>query len=271
MTFQTKLAASIKKNNSLLCIGLDSDLEKIPETLKKEDDPLFAFNKALVDKTNDLVCAYKLNIAFYSAYGLDTLRSLKKSIEYIKETTEIPVILDAKRNDIGNTSELYAKEVFDFYNADAVTVNPFVGFDGIEPFLKKSDKGIIIYCRSSNPGAKDFQDLQIQGKPLYQKIAEKVVEWNKQYNNCLLVVGATWPEQMKKIREIAPDMIFLVPGIGAQGGDLEKMVTAGLREDKSGLIINSARSIIYASAKGDFANKAREQAEKVKSEINRFR
>lgn len=250
MKFLQKLDVSIKKNNSLLCIGLDNcDFE---------------FNKKIIDQTHDLVCCYKANIAFYSAQGINGLDSLIKTIRYIHERYDLPFILDAKRADIGNTAGNYVKEAFDVFAADAVTVNPYLGFDSIEPFLKRKDKGVIILCRTSNKSASDFQDLIVDGKPLYLKVARKVVEWNKKYKNCLMVVGATWPEELKKIRKIAPEMFFLIPGIGAQGGDLEKTLKYGLTKQNSGLIIHSSRSIIYD-------NNPRAKTEELKNAINKYR
>lgn len=292
MNFQQKLENLIQKNNSLLCIGLDTDINKIPKHLLEKEDSVFEFNKTIIDKTHDLVCSYKLNIAYYSAEGLKGLESLIKTIRYIHDRySNTPVILDAKRADVGHTSEAYAKEVFEQINADSVTVNPYLGFDAVEPFLKYKDKGVIILCRTSNPGASDFQDLLVtpdvsigihirsgnvaphreNGLPLYLKVAKKIVEWDKKYGNCLMVVGATWPREMKKIREIAKDMFFLVPGIGTQGGDLENTLKNGLTKNKSGLIIHSARAIIYASNGEDFAEKARQKAIKMRDEINRYR
>lgn len=273
MKFQEKLNKIIKKNNSLLCIGLDPDLEKIPLYFKKYKDPIFIFNKQLIDKTHDLVCAYKPQIAHYSAAGIEGLRSLIKTINYlIRKYPEIPIILDAKRADIGSTSKLYAKEAFDFLKADAVTVNPYLGLDSLQPFLERTDKGVIILCRTSNKSASDFQDLEISpNNPLYLYVAKRVQEWNKIYGNCFLVIGATWPEQLKKVREIAPDMFFLVPGIGTQGGNLEKTLMNGLRKDRSGLIIHTSRAIIYASNDANFANAARRETVRLKNEINRYR
>ncbi len=203
MNFQQKLKNAIKKNDSLVCIGLDTDISKIPQHLLNKRDPVFEFNKEIVDKTNNLVCCYKANIAYYSSQGAKGLKSLINVIKYIHKKYNTPFILDAKRADVGSTSEQYVKEVFDIFNADAVTVNPYFGFDAIEPFLKRKDKGIIVLCRTSNPGASDFQDLIIDGKPLYIKVAKKITEWDKKYKNCLMVVGATWPDEMKKIREIS--------------------------------------------------------------------
>jgi len=272
MDFLEKLKKAIEKNNSLLSIGLDPDLTKIPPHLQQTKDWIFEFNKGIIDTTHDLVCTYKPNIAFYSSLGVYGTQSLHKTIEYIhSEYIDIPVILDAKRGDIGNTAEKYAEEVFDVFEADAVTVSPYLGLDSLEPFLKRKEKGIIILCKTSNKSTIDFQDLEVDGNPLYIHVAEKVVEWNKTYQNCLLVTGALWPEQLKKIREIASDMFFLVPGIGTQGGDLENTLKNGLTKDKSGLIISSSRGILYASDGKDFAEKAREEAQKLKDSINQYR
>lgn len=272
MTFLEQLNETIQHHNSLLCIGLDTDINKIPQHLQIEPDAIYAFNKAIIDATSETVCAYKLNIAFYSAYGQHGFEALQQTISYIKDTYEhIPVILDAKRADIANTSENYAREAFDVLDADAVTVNPYMGFDSVKPFLERKDKGVIILARTSNEGATDFQELEVSGKPFYMHVAQKVVDWHTQYKNCLMVVGATAPEQLKQIREIAPDIFFLVPGIGAQGGDLEATLKAGLMANKSGLLINSSRGIIYASAGEDFAQKAKEQAAELQEQINRYR
>lgn len=272
MSFQQKLEDAIKKKNSLLCIGLDPVLEKLPKHLLSFDDPLFEFNKAIIDATHNLVCCYKPNSAFYEAHGAKGLESLKKTIDYIHhQYTSILVILDAKRADIGNTSTMYAKFAFEYLQSDAITVNPYLGFDSLEPFLKQRDKGVIILCKTSNKDSSDFQDLQVDGEPLYLWVTKKAAEWNQIYKNCLLIVGATQPDELKKVREIVNDMFILVPGVGAQAGDLEQTLTNGLREDKSGLIINSSRTIIYASGGKDFANKARQEAEKLKNEINKLR
>lgn len=272
MTFLEKLEQQIQKNNSLLSVGLDPDVTKIPQHILQKPDPLFEFNKAIIDATHDTVCAYKPQIAHYAADGLKGITSLLRTIEYLTSNhPEIPIILDAKRGDIGSTSELYAKEAFDVFNADAVTVNPYLGEDALEPFLKRSDKGIVILCRTSNKSAVDFQDIDVQGEPLYIRVAQKITDWHTIYGNCLMVVGATWPEEIKQIRRIAKDMFFLVPGIGAQGGDLQATLQNGLREDKSGLIIHSSRSILYASNQKDFSDKAREEAIKLKDQINTYR
>lgn len=261
MTFQEKLEKIVKKNNSLVCVGLDSEVEKIPE--KK---PQFSFNKAIIDATADLVCSYKLNIAFYESIGLKGISQLKFTTKYLKSKyPEIPIIIDAKRGDIGNTNRGYVQFIFDILKADAVTVSPYLGYEAMGPFLERKDKGIIVLCRTSNPGAGEFQNLEIKGQPLYKVVAENVSKkWNKN-KNCLLVVGATYPEELKQVRKITGDDIwFLVPGIGAQGGDLEATLKAGLNKEKTGLIINSSRAII-------FAKNPREKTKKLQIEMNRYR
>lgn len=265
MKFQEKLNKIVKKNNSLLCIGLDPDLDKFPRHIQKKKNQIFEFNKEIIDATADLVCCYKPQIAFYASSGLPGMKALIQTIDYIHlKYPKIPVILDAKRGDIGSTAGQYVKEVFDIYSADAVTVSSFLGLDSLVPFLERADKGIIILARTSNPGAQDFQDLIVGSNPLYVEIAKKVVAWDKIYKNCLMVVGATWPEQLKEIRSIAKDMFLLIPGIGAQGGDLENTLKAGLTENKSGLIISSSRGII-------FSENPRQAALKLKEEINKYR
>ena len=256
MTFQDKLNKIIKKNNSLVCVGLDSDVET----------DQFLFNKAVINSTFDLVCSYKLNIAFYEAIGLKGIKALKKTCDYLKSKfPEIPVIIDAKRGDIGNTNKGYAKFVFDYLKGDAITVNPYLGGEAIRPFLDYKDRRIIILCRTSNPGAGEFQDPKVKGAPLYKIVAKNVAKkWNKN-KNCLLVVGATYPDELRRVRKITgPDMTFLVPGIGAQGGDLKATLEAGLNKKKSGLIINSSRGII-------FAKNPRLEAKKLRDSINNFR
>lgn len=260
MDFIDKLEKAITKNNSLLCVGLDPD----PERFKKNQSQ-FLFSKNIIDQTAKHVCCFKSQIAFFSAYGPAGIRDLKKTITYIKTNyPQIPVILDAKRADIGSTSQMYAREVFDFFAADAATVNPYLGFDSLEPFLIYQDKAIIVLCKTSNPGATDFQDLKVNGEPLYLKVAKKVVKWNQKYQNLLMVVGATWPIELKNVRKIAPKMTFLIPGIGSQGGDLRNTLTAGLRKDGRGLIISASRSIIYAQD-------PQKEAKNLQDEINRYR
>lgn len=268
MRFIEKLTNISRKNNSLLCIGLDTDLEKIPKFLLKDHDPFFSFNQKIIESTGDLVCAYKPNIAFYEAYGPKGWQALKKTCEAIPK--EIPIILDAKRGDIGNTAKMYAKAILENLGADAVTVNPYMGEDAIFPFLEYEDKCAFILCLTSNKGAQDFQLSLIDGKPLYQLVAEKTLSWDKR-ENCGLVVGATYPEQLRKIREIAKSLPILIPGIGAQAGELESTVKFGTDEKGERAIINSSRAIIYASQKENFAEAARDEALKLKDKINLYR
>jgi orotidine-5'-phosphate decarboxylase len=270
MHFVDAVRSAWARQRSLLCVGLDPDPNKLPSHLEDAEYPVFSFNQAIVDATADLVCAYKPQIAYYAAAGAE--RQLEMTIEHIHAAHPgIPVILDAKRSDIGSTAAMYAKEAFDRYGADAVTVNPYLGFDSLEPFLERPDKGVVILCRTSNPGARDIQDLVSGGKKLYAIVAEKAVrEWNRN-RNVLLVVGATYPEELREIRAIVGDMPLLVPGIGAQGGDVEQAVKNGKTQDGAGMIINSSRGIIYAGSGRDFADAARRAAGELRDEINRFR
>ena len=264
MNFFEKLENIQNKNNSFLCIGLDVDLEKIPPHLQNSDDPIFEFNQSIIDATKDLVCAYKPNLAFYEQYGIKGYQALIKTIKHIPEN--IPIIADAKRGDIGNTSKAYAKAIFEELCFDAVTVNPYLGHDSFVPFLNYKDKGVFILCLTSNEGAKDFQIPH----HLYLRIAQSIRDWNMN-NNCGLVVGATYPEQLKEIRNIAGDLTFLVPGIGKQGGDIRATIGYGMNSKKCGLIINVSRSIIYASKEKNFAECARKEALKLNELINKAR
>jgi orotidine-5'-phosphate decarboxylase len=272
MSFHTKLADLIQKNNSLVCVGLDSEISKLPESFRLKGNPQFEFNKAIIDATHDLVSSYKPNSAFYEADGEQGVKELKLTCDYLTSTyPEIPIILDAKRADIGNTNNGYVTHAFDYLKVDAITLHPYLGSEALKPFLARNDKGLIILCRTSNPGAGELQDLQVNGEPLYQIVAKKVSsEWNKN-NNCLLVVGATYPEELAEIRKLTGDMTFLVPGVGAQGGDVEKTIKAGLNSQKAGLIISSSRGIIFASNGDDFADRAREETQKLRDEINKYR
>ena len=270
MSFIEKLNCIWEKNDSLVCVGLDPDVSRFPIGFSNTTDAIFKFNKEIIDATHDLVCAYKPQIAYFSAESAED--QLEKTIQYIKkEYSNIPIILDSKRGDIGSTANKYALEAFERYQVDAVTVNPYLGFDSAEPFLNYKDKGTILLCRTSNSGASDFQDLDVNGTPLYQKVASLISEkWN--YNkNCLLVVGATWPSQMSEVRSLVGDIPFLVPGVGAQGGDIESIVKAGKNENGTGLIISSSRGVIYASNGEDFASEARAVVLKLRSEINLHR
>lgn len=268
MDFKAKLARSIAKNNSLLCVGLDPDQNKLPLNTDQ-----FTFNKAIIDATADLVCAFKPNPAFYEALGSKGIVNLEKTCDYIKSNyPDIPIIFDFKRGDIGNTNNAYAKFAFDVLQADAVTLQTYLGQEAIQAFLDYKDKGIFLMVRTSNPGAGEFQDLVINGNHLYQYIAQSIIEkWNKN-SNCMLIVGATFPEEARYLREIAGEsMPFLMPGLGAQGGEVSAAVKAGLNSEGTGLIINSSRAILFASHEQDFAAAARAQAQSVRKEINLYR
>lgn len=268
MSFNDLLKKSWKRSKSLVCVGLDTDLEKIPTSFNKENSSIFEFNKAIIDSTVELVCAYKINIAFYSAIAAE--QELEKTINYIhKNYSDIVVILDSKRGDIGNTAEQYTKEAYFRYKADACTISPFMGTDSVEPFLKYKDKGAIVLCRTSNAGGKDVQEFSSNGKPLYQHIAElAATQWN--YNqNISLVVGATYPKELKEVRAIVGnDIPFLVPGVGSQGGEISKVIANGKNDQGLGLMINVSRSVIYASSQDDFAIAARNEVLRLNREIN---
>ena len=265
MNFMEKLIAASQKNHSLLCIGLDPDPRLIPDNVG-----VFEFNKAIINATTDLVCAYKPNFAFYEALGNEGLDALKQTIKHIPGN--IPVIGDAKRSDIGNTAKAYAKTIFSDFNFDATTVNPYLGFDSLEPFIQYPDKGIFILCRTSNAGAVDFQSLRCveHDRPLFEVVALKAREWNV-HDNIGLVVGATYPEELKLIRQNHPNMPLLIPGIGAQGGDLGLTVRYGVDARGEKALINSSRQIIYASRDEDFAEAARKAASELREQINQYR
>ena len=258
------------RNNSLVCVGLDPEIERFPAQVLDQPSPVFQFNKAIIDATADLVCAYKPQFAHYAAYEAED--QLERTIDYIQSTYPgIPVILDSKRGDVGNTAERYAIEAFERYHADAVTVNPYLGGDSLEPFLKYEDKGVIILCRTSNPGAGDLQDLQIGGRRLFHTVADLAARrWNTR-GNCMLVVGATYPRELAEVREITGNMPFLVPGVGAQGGDVAQAVTNGQTATGAGMVISASRSILYASAGEDFAAAARAATEKLRDQVNASR
>jgi orotidine-5'-phosphate decarboxylase len=270
MTFTDKLAATWKASNSLVCVGLDPEPKKFPDRFREAPGGIFQFNRAIIDATRDFVCAYKPQFAHYAAHAAEN--QLEHTIDYIKSTCpNALVILDSKRGDIGSTAEQYAQEAFERYGADAVTVNPYLGHDSVEPFLKHADKGVIILCRTSNPGAKDFQDLDVGGRKLFQVVAERVAkEWNAE-GNCMLVVGATYPDELADIRARVGDLPFLVPGVGAQGGDVAKAVKNGKTSAGTGLVISSSRAILYASSGADFAAAARKAAQELRDSINAHR
>jgi len=265
MTTQ-QLHEQILLKKSFLCVGLDPDLTKIPPHLLETEDPIFEFNKAIIDATHDLTVGYKPNTAFFEAYGIKGWISLQKTINYINEKfPEIFTIADAKRGDIGNTSSMYAKAFFEDLNFDSVTVAPYMGKDSVEPFLAFENKHTIMLALTSNEGAFDFQTLTTNGKELYKQVLETSKTW-KNSHNLMYVVGATKAEYFAEIRKIVPDSFLLVPGIGAQGGSLSEVCKYGMN-DKVGLLVNSARAIIYASKGTDFAEKAREEALKVQQEM----
>jgi len=276
--FQQLLRNQWARGN-FVCVGLDSELTKIPESVRRcagingteITNTIYAFNSEIIKATKDLVCAYKPNIAFYEAYGTYGISALLRTINFVNFVApEVPVILDAKRADIGNSNGAYARAVFDTLGADAITVNPYFGEEALEPFLTRIDKGIFVLCRTSNPGAEEFQDLSVNGEPLYYFISRSVAnKWNKN-GNCALVVGATHTDELYEIRKLVGEMPILVPGIGAQGGNLEKTICAGMDNNRQGLIINSSSGIIFASSGIDFAQAARHETEKLHNLINSY-
>ena len=256
----------IKAKKSFLCVGLDTDIKKIPQHLLNEEDPVFEFNKAIIDATAQYAVAYKPNTAFYEVYGAKGWASLEKTINYIKENhPDIFVIADAKRGDIGNTSANYARAFFETLKADALTVAPYMGVDSVEPFLGFDDKWVVLLALTSNKGSKDFQYLNAEGKELYKNVLMKSQEWADD-NKMMYVVGATHPEELGDIRKMLPNHFFLVPGVGAQGGDLQAVAKHGLN-DQVGLLVNSSRGIIYASNDEDFAEKAAGEAKKLQQQM----
>ncbi len=255
-----------------LCVGLDPDLSKIPQHLKSLSarDALFLFNKAIIDATADIAGSFKPNTAFFEAYGDEGWGALKDVITYIR--TSAPgalVIADAKRGDIGNTNNGYVSAIFDYLGADAITVHPYLGAEALQPFLDRSDKGVIVLCRTSNAGSGELQDLNVGGEPLYMRVARLVHDsWNT-HGNCALVVGATYPDDIAKVRSITPDMPLLIPGIGAQGGDVEKTVVRAMDARGAGMIIASSRAVMYASSEPDFQDAARRVARELDSAIRK--
>ncbi len=269
-SFISQLASAWDKNNSLLCVGLDPDPAKFPAHLQGKPDAILEFCTAIVDATADVACSFKPQIAYFaSCRAEDQLEAL---IAYIHEKHPgIPVILDAKRGDIGSTAEHYAKEAFERFAADAITVNPYMGRDSVEPYLAYPEKGVILLCRTSNPGGSDLQFLDVGGEKLYERVARLVAQdWNRT-GQCALVVGATFPAEIARVREITGDLPLLVPGIGAQGGDIAATVQAGRTANGTGLMINSSRAILYADKGEDFAAAARQVAIATRDAINLYR
>lgn len=265
MTFLEKLAKAIGRNSSLVCVGLDPEPERLPEKIS-----VWEFNREIVDATAGVAGAYKLNLAFYEVLGDAGMDALKRTVKHIPDG--LLVIGDGKRGDIGNTAKAYARAMFDYFGFGATTLSPYLGFDSIEPFIQYRDRGAFILCRTSNASAVDFQSLPCQTerglRPLYEVVAAKASEWNR-YGNIGLVVGATYPEELKQVRGSYPDMPLLIPGIGAQGGDLALTVRYGIDAGKNKTIINSSRQIIYASKGKDFAQAAHDAALSLRNEINR--
>lgn len=258
-----KLEARIDAVDSLLCVGLDPDVAKLPERFQGITDPLFAFCREVIDATASYACAVKPNLAFFEAKGAQGWEELSKLCAYVREHhPDLFLLCDGKRGDIGSTNRGYVSAILDGLGADAMTVHPYLGAEALEPVLSRREKACIVLCRTSNPGAGEFQDLRIGDEPLWERVARQVSEtWNT-HGNCMLVVGATWPEELKRIRETAPDMSFLVPGIGTQGGDIETTVRAGLRQDGKGLVLSSSRAILYAD---DPARAARDMRDAIQS------
>jgi orotidine-5'-phosphate decarboxylase len=269
-SFMTTLKEAWAAHDSLVCVGLDPEIERFPRHITAEPSPIFQFNKAIIDATHDLVCAYKPQVAHYAAYEAED--QLERTIEYVHRTyPAVPVILDAKRGDIGSTAERYAIEAFERYGADAVTVNPYLGTDALEPFLRHADRGVIVLCRTSNKGGADLQDLEVGGRRLFEVVAALAAQrWNAA-GNCLLVVGATYPQELAQVRKIVGDMPLLVPGVGAQGADVAQAVRAGQDARGTGLIVSSSRAILYASSGDDFAQAARAATQALRAAINSSR
>ncbi|HUG72975.1 MAG TPA: orotidine-5'-phosphate decarboxylase [Steroidobacteraceae bacterium] len=268
--FLGRLREAARRHESLVCVGLDPEPGRIPAHLRALPQALFEFNRRIIDATAEFACCFKPQFAHYAALGAED--QLLATIRYIHEHhAGLPVILDSKRGDIGSTAEKYAQESFGRYGADAVTVNPYLGLDTVEPYLKWEDRGVIVLCRTSNPGARDFQDLVSDGKPLYRHVAERVARaWNAG-GQCMLVIGATYPQELAEIRAITGELPFLVPGVGAQGGDVAAAVRAGRTADGFGMVINSSRGIIYAGGGEEFDQAAREAAKQLRDEINQYR
>ncbi|MCR4405275.1 MAG: orotidine-5'-phosphate decarboxylase [Candidatus Acetothermia bacterium] len=272
MGFNEGLLVATRARQSLLCVGLDSDLERLPPHLLREfgERAVLEFNRWIIEATKDLVCAYKLNLAFYEQLGPTGLGMLEETLASIPEG--VLKIADAKRGDISSTAKAYAKAIFDYYGFDAATVNPYLGLEALEPFLSYSDRGAFVLCRTSNPGAREFQDLECDGRPLYLWVAEAVARASERFGNLGLVVGATWPEELRRVRELVGDGLpILIPGVGAQAGDLERAVRYGTNSRGELAIINVSRAVIFASAREDFAQAARAAAQRLRDEIERSR
>jgi orotidine-5'-phosphate decarboxylase len=268
MNFYQKLRRIQRKNNSLLCIGLDTDVNKIPRFLLESKDPMYEFNRHIINATKDIVCAYKINLAFYEAQGEHGWYTVHQTLAQIP--ADVVTIGDGKRGDIGNSSAFYAKLLMEDYEFTASTVSPYMGEDSVAPFLKNRQQGAFVLALTSNPGARDFQYLPVRGRPLYEHVIARARRWNAR-SNCGLVVGATRSRQLRRVRALVPDMPLLIPGVGAQGGDLRSAVQYGCTADGLMAIINAGRSVIYASQGQDFARVARKAALALRDEINTYR
>ena len=268
MKFNNWFNSVCTKRNSLVCVGLDVDLYKIPKFILEKDDPLVYFSKAIIDATIDYAAAYKINTAFFEAYGATGWEAMAKIVNYLPD--DVIKIADAKRGDIGNTSKMYAKAFFEKLNFDSLTINPYLGNDSVAPFIEDEKKGVFILCHTTNKGAEDFQKFNNGNQNLYELVAEKVQHWNT-LNNCGLVVGATYPNELKHIRSLAPNLPFLVPGLGAQGGDFDLAIKYATDKNGKGAIFNSSRGIIYASHDKDFAEIAKIKAMQMRDDINKIR
>ena len=263
MDFQDKFQNIVAKNNSLLCVGLDPKLERIKKQTVYKGESLVKFNMSIVNQTADLVCAYKPNIAFYEALGIEGLKYLKQTVDYLKRNyPNIPIVLDAKRADIANTAKMYATAIFDIWGADATTVYPHLGFDSLEPFFAYKQKLTIVIIKTSNPDASTFQNLKVGGEPYYMKVAKEIKKWDKP--NLGVFVGATYPQDLKNVRKLFPHNIILSAGFGAQGGKIKEAVKAGVDKTGGGIMFNASRSII-------FSQNPKKEAQKLRDEINKYR
>jgi len=274
--FTEKLQAAQAANDSWVCVGLDPAMERMPGPMLKYDDPFLPFLKAIVDATADLVCAFKPNLGFFLTLGAPGIIALERIIAYIPD--DIPVILDAKLNDIGNTAQAYAQGVFDALGVDAVTVNPYLGQDSITPFVDHADKAVFVLARTSNKSAPDFQDLRVavageeDTVTLFEAVVQRATIWNQRFpGTCGLVVGATFPEELARVRVLAPHLPFLIPGIGAQGGNIEAAAHYGPTQEGTGPVINTSRGVLYASPRDDFADAARRAADELRQQINHIK
>ena len=271
-SFADKVRSAAERADSLVCVGLDPDLSKFPDSLAHlpPGEQIVAFNRAIIEATSELVCCYKPNLAFYAAHGIAGLEALLATRDAVPD--DVPVLLDCKVGDIGSTAAAYARAFFDEWGFDGITVNPYLGEDSLAPFLSYEGKGVIIVCKTSNPGGGDFQDLRVGDATLFETVAARAVDWQARYPASIgLVVGATWPEQLVRVRATAPDLPILLPGVGAQAGDLAAAVLAGLDNEGGGLLVSSSRGITYAGNGPDFAASARGATIDLRDSINEYR